>query len=302
MPVHRVSAAAWSGRDDPEDGRLARRLHHLAANDGSRALIGFACDAGVRRNLGRPGAAEGPSALRAAMRNLAAPNGMATFVDLGDVVVTEDDLEAGQDLLAQSMAPALATTTRIVALGGGHETALASYTALRSAFPSARIGIVNIDAHLDIRLPTARGPSSGTPFAQVRALSPAEFDYLCIGVAPEANTQALFERAAEWGVRTIADSALLNDKSAADGEIDAIAARCDLLYLTICLDSIAQAPGVSAPATRGLPFPLVERLIGRVLAHGKTRLADIVELSPPHDVAGVTARMGAFLALRLLAT
>lgn len=311
MPVSFCSAAPWTGREDPEDGAQARRFHH-AAGAGAVALIGFACDAGVRRNKGRAGAAEAPAAIRAALANLPVPAARPAledgppafgFSDLGDIAVLGDDLEAGQARLANQIARALDAHDRLIVLGGGHETAFASWSGLRQAAPAARIGIINIDAHLDLRLPGDAGPSSGTPFTQIRQAEPDRFDYLALGIAAEGNTQALFTRAADWGARIIPDHALLADPTAADDEIAALIARNDLVYLTIDLDALPhwQAPGVSAPAVRGLPLTAVEHLIAQVQRAGpKLRLADVVELCPPHDRDGMTAKTAAYLVRHLM--
>jgi formiminoglutamase len=292
----------WQGRIDSEDGAAARRMHQCVMADAPRALIGFACDAGVRRNQGRPGAADGPRALRQALANLAAPVEFAGFADVGDIDVG-DDLEAGQAALRVAVAAALQTHSRLIVLGGGHETAFGSHMGVRSAFPLARIGIINLDAHLDLRMPGAAGASSGTPFYQIRMQDPARFDYLCLGVAAESNTEALIARAQAWDVGMITDKTLIADPAAADRAISDLAARCDMLHLSICLDVLpyAQAPGVSAPAARGVPLATIERLIDVILAAGKpSPLIDIVELSPPHDESGMTARTAAFLVRTLL--
>jgi formiminoglutamase len=300
------SAPAWQGRSDPEDGPRALRMHHCGQTKAARAVAGFACDIGVRRNHGRGGAAEGPAALRRALANLAAPEDFA-FADLGDIAPSTDDLEAAQSALASLLAAELPLHDRIVVFGGGHETALASYCGLRDAFPDHRIGILNLDAHLDLRALGAAGGTSGTPFFQIRNLDPARFDYVCLGMARESNTQALIARGQDWNVGVITDEALMANPGAGDALIDALIARNDLLYLTLCLDVLpaAQAPGVSAPAVRGLSLAIVERIISQVLGHAARsaialKLCDIVELSPPHDSAGITARTAAYLARRLL--
>ena len=51
MSITHLREFVWAGREDPEDGKLATRFHHAIAKDGTRALLGFACDAGVIRNL-----------------------------------------------------------------------------------------------------------------------------------------------------------------------------------------------------------------------------------------------------------
>lgn len=298
-----VPAPEWSGRSDPEDGPAALRLHHLAGAAGADvALLGFACDEGVRRNKGRDGAAEGPQALRTAMANLAAPTDWPGFTDLGDVALSGTGLEAAQEMMAGQIIDALNTHARAVVLGGGHETAFASWTGLRSA-RQGRIGIINIDAHLDIRNAGESGPSSGTPFAQIRAAEPEGFDYLVLGLAAEGNTQALLDRARDWSVGIVPDRALQTGPEAALQEIEAICARNDHIYLTLDLDVLPHAAmsAVSAPAGRGVPLHVVEALIDAVFdAVPVVALADMVEFSPRLDPTGLSARTAALLGRRLL--
>ncbi|MEZ5725621.1 MAG: formimidoylglutamase [Paracoccaceae bacterium] len=301
--VEHQNPATWAGRSDPEDGDLALRMYHLAGRgDAWAALIGFACDAGVRRNKGQAGASEGPAAIRAALTNMAAPPTPRGFHDAGDIVVTGDDPAPGQQALAEHLAPLINRYDRAVVLGGGHETAFGSWQGLRRALPDARIGIINIDAHLDIRAIGPAGASSGTPFYQIHQADPQGFDYAVLGLAEEGNTEALRARARDWGVSVIPDHELQTGADAGFDVIDAICARSDAIYLTIDLDALpaAAAPGVSAPAARGIPLHVIEALIARVLASGKVRLADIVELSPPRDIGDRTARAAALIARRLI--
>ncbi len=307
MPVNIIPPGPWTGRSDPEDGEGAIRLHHLVSDVASRAVIGFASEAGVIRNKGRPGAKEGPAALRRALANLAAPPNPTSFADLGDIAITGDDLEAGQAALANKVCDALGLYSRVIVLGGGHETAFGCFCGLKKTFPGKRIGIINLDAHLDLRLPGENGPSSGTPFAQIRALDEENFDYLCLGVAEESNTVALMNRAGDWDVRIVTDHALIADPHAADEAIKALVGRNEVTYLTIDLDVLPhfQAPGVSAPAARGVPLSTIEYLVREVLracekAGSDIPLADIVEASPPHDQQNITARTAALLARNLL--
>ena len=307
MSVSHISPKPWTGRDDPEDGEAAKRLHHFAGDKGRTALIGFACEAGVARNKGRLGAKQGPAALRHALAGLAAPRDATKFADLGDIDVAGDALEAGQEMLGAHVASALAIHDRVIVLGGGHETAFGSFLGLREAYPDKKIGIINLDAHLDLREPGSSGPSSGTPFNQIRMLEPRGFDYLCLGVAAEANTVALIDRAQNWGVSMVMDRELLDDPLSAQPQIAAIAKRNDLLYLTIDIDLMPhyQAPGVSAPAPRGVPFAIVEQLVQSVIAASKQEacalpLTDLVELSPPHDKDNMTAKTAALLVRQLM--
>ena len=87
----RTDPDIWQGRVDPEADAL--RWHQCirplsAARESGVALLGFACDEGVRRNHGRIGAAGGPQAIRRALANqsrtvrLPLPPGEAVSVTL----------------------------------------------------------------------------------------------------------------------------------------------------------------------------------------------------------------------------
>ncbi|WP_028879709.1 formimidoylglutamase [Terasakiella pusilla] len=309
----------WQGRNDPEEGQNADRWHHRAVLAGDEALdvqaedaalIGFCCDEGVERNQGRVGAEEGPRAFRQQLRNIAWHNGAGRLFDLGDLDCVDGDLEAAQEALGGAVAKALGEFCRVLVVGGGHETAVGSFSGLyRHLGEDARIGIINLDAHLDLRTPPAAGPSSGTPFYQIRNMvKPGNFKYICLGVAKESNTKSLFDRADEWGAEYVFDTELKNFEGAwLTKKLENFVSTVDAIYLTIDLDLLPhyQAPGVSAPAIRGVEMQDVERIVQIVTKVASQcrfgmPLADIVELNPQFDPTGVTARSAAFLATELL--
>ena len=64
-----TAVEGWSGRIDLPEDASTRRWHQwvrtpLPGAAPGVAVLGFACDEGVRRNHGRTGAADGPAALR----------------------------------------------------------------------------------------------------------------------------------------------------------------------------------------------------------------------------------------------
>ncbi|PAU74222.1 formimidoylglutamase [Halomonas salipaludis] len=303
-----IDMSAWAGREDPEADSL--RWHQaiqplMPDSPPGVALLGFACDAGVARNKGRIGAAKGPRALRQALAPLAWHR-QAPVYDAGDVTCHGDaDMEAAQARLAERLATLLAAGQRPIALGGGHEIAFASWSGLARHLDASgeqrpRVGIINLDAHFDLRDP-AHVRSSGTPFAQIAEACEARgwpFRYACLGVSRAANTQALFHRARELGVLVHEDRDFQPPRlEAIQRDLERFMARCDHLYLTIDLDVLpaAEAPGVSAPAARGIPLALLEPLIEAVRDSGKLRLADLAELNPDHDIDQRTARAAARL-------
>ncbi len=299
----------WQGRIDSEETGPSRRWHqhvrplHADAHGGV-TLIGFAVDEGVRRNAGRPGAADGPRALRGALAGMPVLGEPALF-DAGDVHCTDADLEAAQHTLARHVAAAIARDSLPLVLGGGHEVAWGSFQGIVAARPALRrVLIVNLDAHFDLRV-AARG-NSGTPFRQIQehcAANGRPFDYRVFGISRFANTEALFQRADALGVRYWLDEVLQDSAAlaAAQQQLAVDLADCEAVYLTVCLDVLpgGQAPGVSAPAPLGVPLAIVETLLDQVLASGRVIAADIAELSPAFDRDGLTARVAARIAARV---
>jgi formiminoglutamase len=310
-----VDMSLWQGRVDPEpDGvRWHQRVEPLT--DGAPAgiaLLGFASDTGVVRNQGRPGARKGPAAIRQALANLAwHEEGEQNVYEADDVVCGDDSsgqaLEQAQSTLASQSAELLDAGHTPIHLGGGHAIAFASWQGLAAHLAKTedrpKIGIVNLDAHFDLRAPSA-ACSSGTPFSQIaEAFSSRgwDFSYACLGVARASNTAALFRRARELGVLVHEDRDFERSPETIAQNLQAFIAGCDHLYLTIDLDGLpaTEAPGVSAPAARGVPLACLEPLIDLMRDSGKLRLADIAECNPEYDIDHRTARVAARLVHQL---
>ncbi|MEV8569083.1 formimidoylglutamase [Streptomyces sp. NPDC051322] len=307
----------WTGRDDgPGTDNL--RWHHIVGmgtaqtqeqtQEWDAAFVGFRSDEGVRRNKGRPGAAAGPAALRAALAPMALPQPLQAL-DAGDITVGDGDLEAGQQRLARAVTLLLDRRRGrpVVVLGGGHEVAYGSYLGLadsRAVLDGARLGVLNLDAHFDLR--DDDRPSSGTPFLQMargEEQHGRRLNYAVLGVSQPSNTQRLFHTAEKLGVRYLRDTecgALC--VAGVDLFVDAFLAGCDIVHLSIDLDVLpaAAAPGVSAPAAYGVPMEIIEYVCARVAASGKLALCDVAELNPDLDADHRTARAGARLVHRIV--
>ncbi len=300
-------ANAWGGRTDGEGAEHLRWHQHVATAlpselDGAVALIGFCSDAGVLRNQGRVGAVDGPAALRTALSPMAIHE-RRPLLDLGDVVVEGDDLEGGQKRLALAVAQALDAGSLPIVLGGGHETAYGTGNGLlrhAAADTAKRIGILNLDAHFDLREEKQR--TSGTPFldlAKEMQRQGREFHYAVLGISRPGNTKALFDTADELGVSYLLDTQCKLDES--QRFVAGFLEQIDLLYLTIDLDVLpaSVAPGVSAPAGFGVPYEVIRAVCQQVVASGKLAVADVVELNPRFDVDSRTARSAARLIYEL---
>lgn len=299
--------SVWRGRTDEHDGPLALRWHQkvqpltLGCHSGI-ALVGFVCDEGVRRNGGRVGAKDGPRAIRAALANLAWHQQHSVY-DAGDVACDDGDLDSAQSRLAEAVAEVIRTGHRPLILGGGHETAWGTFQGLSAACGVAPCGVINLDAHFDLRSDPV--PNSGSPFRQIADWCEANgrrFRYLALGIAVPSNTAALFQRTDALGAQWHLDRDVQpwNLEPIRDAVVK-FAAQCDRVHLSIDLDVLPAAamPAVSAPAALGVPLDAVERLVEAALDSGKVAAVDLVELNPRHDIDNRGAKVAARIAWQI---
>lgn len=293
---------SWQGRKDaPANSAFFQIINSLNLSTQlpaqpkapTFALLGFCCDEGIKRNLGRIGAAEGPAAIRIVFGPFALPAMPLQIVDAGNIICPDGDLEATQMALAHAVRILLQQAYTPIILGGGHELAWGNYHGIVAQYPQKKLAIVNFDAHFDMR-PTKEGQgTSGTPFLQIAELAKADFHYYCIGIQPTSNTQALFNTAAAHHT-TVRLAAEVSQNETLN-LIQKIIADNDLIYVSLCLDVFAApfAPGVSAPQALGvLPWQIIP-LVRQLAASGKVVSYDIAELSPPFDIDARTAKLAA---------
>ena len=307
-------ASHWQGRKDSLANE--RYFQHvklidlnqtpLPNNNQEIVIIGFCSDEGVRRNEGRVGAYSGPNQLRQQWGKLACQHDLQ-FIDVGNILCVDENLESAQEELSRLVDHCHSHGFKTVVLGGGHEIAWGHFSGLTRQYP--RLGIINFDAHFDLRpiLPNQLG-TSGTPFWQIAEYckkTQKEFNYCCLGIQELANTTSLFANAEKYKVPYLTVEQLAeNPLEWQYAFLNQFLQKLDAVYLTVCLDVFneAVAPGVSAPQALGLfPWQAIP-LLKYIVQTGKVVSIDIAELSPPLDEGNKTARLGAMLLAKVLGT
>lgn len=270
------------------------------------ALMGFCSDTGIKRNQGRVGARSGPASLRRYFGTIALPpKADFSFYDFGDIHCDDGDLEKAQEELASLVSTALKHDLTPLIIGGGHELSWPGFLGTATT-KAGSIGIINFDAHFDLRPIPPEGANSGTSFTQIAeycARNNSSFNYLVLGLQMASSTSSLLERARKLNTRYVsADQIHEEGLEKAIAWIDSFIAHNDHIYLTICLDVFAEAfaPGVSAPQALGLTPWQILPLLKRIIMSGKVAAFDIAELSPPLDEANKTSRLCAALLYELI--
>jgi formiminoglutamase len=297
----------WKGRIDSTTNTSSFRLHQkvkrLAINDVSASeqknagIVGFICDEGVRRNQGRVGAANGPNALREALASLPWTfDDQQEIIDVGNILCLNHALEDAQRELGEIVQGLRAKNMKCIILGGGHETLYGHYLGVRAALPKdASIGIINIDAHFDLR-PYNEQPSSGTMFRQILEQDP-HAEYFVLGIQRYGNTKELFDKAHELQVKYVLEEQMTAENHTnIMNDLQQFMDKHDYILLTLCMDVVntAFAPGVSAPSPFGLDTKTVRSLIQKVASHPHTHSFDICEVNPLLDENGQTVKLGAY--------
>lgn len=297
----------WQGRVDLEDGIAGKRWHqlvqefpktHQAYLDKSIVFLGFASDEGVRRNKGRVGAAKAPDVIRTNLSSLPRMDSdVSALYDYGNIVCVGRNLEEARLEQIQVLKSLVKKKAYPLVLGGGHEVAYGNFLAL--AENHEKVGIINIDAHFDLRLPNPDS-NSGTGFYEMSKWSDEnhkEFNYMCLGIQEIGNTKAIFDRANQLKAQYVLADEIHEGNRAWSILLDSFIKKVDVIYLSLDMDcfDVSYAPGVSAPTINGLTPFQVKGILKYILKSKKVKLMDIAEYNPEYDIDNRTARLAAYM-------
>jgi agmatinase len=266
--------------------------------------------AGIPLDIGttnRAGARDGPATIRRASRMLVDgchpehwvnPRTGMDIADLGEFPVAIGDIPSSLALIEA----AAARCRHLVALGGEHLITLPLLRALRKRH-AAPLGLLHVDAHLDtwpinFGMPLAHGTVffraieeglvDPRRMVQVGIRSPVDRETWDWTVG-QGVTIVSGQQAQLMGPTGIADCvrAVLGD------------APC---YLSFDVDGLdpAFAPATGTPEIGGLATWQAQAMLRRLQGVGFVGM-DVVEVSPAHDVAEITALAAATMAWEYLA-
>lgn len=289
------------------------------------AIYGAPFDTGTTY---RPGARLGPRAVRDESQYVKPYHipydltltDVLSLADAGDAPVNTFDCESNAVAVAE-FAAGLGDPdhTRLLMVGGDHSNTLANLRAVnqrhRRANPGAPpLALIHFDSHVDtVDVTLGERYSHASPF--IRAVEEGLIDpqrMLSIGIKGPLNTPKDLDYAREHGVTMITYEQWKAGGSEGMERIDAFLA--DLgdadAYLTFDIDCIdpAFAPGTGTPSIGG--FTSAEALallrhVGRAAGAHEGRGfrllgADVVEVLPDRDHAGITALLAAHILFEIL--
>jgi agmatinase len=270
------------------------------------------CIAGIPYDLGtsnRPGARFGPTAIRQASRMLVDGDhpiagtepAEQDIADIGDFRIAHGDIQGTLQAIEAQARP----FSHLVALGGDHTITLALLRALASrAGPDQRpLALVHFDAHVDT-WPDSFGQrfGHGSPF--FHAIEEGLIDphrTVQVGIRSPMDKDVHNWTRAQGVSILFAETVHLMGPQAVAERIREVVGDAPA-YLSFDIDALdpAFAPGTGTPEIGGL-FTWQAQAILRRLAGLDFRGMDVVEVSPPYDVAEITALAAATFAWEYLA-
>lgn len=176
-----------------------------------------------------------------------------------------------------------------IAIGGDHSLTFPLVRGVARANPHKKIGLIYIDAHLDMRPPESHAGvegliSSGNSFRRlIETGLIAGRSMAAVGIY--RSSSSVFKNMANFartnGVTIIFDKACDTPEHVARQALQAAQTETDGIYLSVDIDVVKAraAPGVSAATDRGLPFEFVRALVAHIAGQARLFGVDVVEVS-----------------------
>ena len=298
-----------SGNAMPRFGGIASMLRLPVANSPAglnAAFIGVPLDIGTSH---RPGARFGPREIRS-QSSLIRPYNMATgaapfdtlqVADLGDVPINTYSLDKSLPIITDFYRTVLDANCTPLTLGGDHTIALPILRAM--AAKHGPVALVHVDAHADVNDDMfGERIAHGTPFR--RAVEENLLDcknVFQIGLRGSGYASDDFDWPRQQGFTLVLAHEVWYQSLAPLMEKIRAQIGNTPCYLSFDIDGIdpAYAGGTGTPEIGGLSVPQALEIIRG--CYGLNIVGcDLVEVSPPYDLSGNTALLGANLLFEML--
>jgi agmatinase len=220
-------------------------------------------------------------------------------VDYGDADAPASDVLATHMSIQARVGEILSAGAIPAVIGGDHSITLPILRALAAHHGADGFSVIHFDTHADTGEIYADGslPDHGQPFS--RAVQEGVLlggNIVQVGLRGCWPFPEEFDRMREQGFRwyTMGQIDELGLRAVLDETIAHARERAPRTYLTVDVDSMdpAFAPGTGTPEPGGLTSRELLSSVRRIACELDLCGLDLVEVSPPYDVAGITALAG----------
>ncbi|MGM0904814.1 MAG: agmatinase family protein [Bacillota bacterium] len=210
--------------------------------------------------------------------------------DAGDIVMHTTDILLSHRRIEEVTSEIVNKYSESITsmIGGDHSVTACAVRGVKKVYPSERIGILQLDTHLDVRDPADLGPANGTPIRQLidEGIVRGE-DIFNIGLHGYFNAKPLIDYAKQHSIQmvTLKNARKAGVVKSVKEALSQLSEKVDRIYVTVDMDvlDISVAPGVPASTPGGLS---ASELFDSLLVVGKypsVRHIDFVCLDPSKD-------------------
>ncbi|MGM0867286.1 MAG: agmatinase family protein [Bacillota bacterium] len=228
--------------------------------------------------------------------------------DAGDVVMHTTDISLSHKRIeeATTFLASKYSETITSMIGGDHSTTACAVRGIKEAFPNDRIGILQLDTHLDVRDPAELGPANGTPIRQlIEGSTVRGEDIINIGLHGYFNAKPLITYAKHHSIQmvTLKNARKVGFVHTVQKALKQLSQNVDRVYVTVDMDvlDISVAPGVPASTPGGLSTAELFNSLLEIGKHPSVRHIDFVCLDPSKDSAvSETVKTGVYAWLQFV--
>ncbi|MDT9026794.1 MULTISPECIES: formimidoylglutamase [Rossellomorea] len=278
---------------------------------GDIAIIGAPLS---KPSISHSGASFAPDAIRRCLNSFTTYNiergtdlakDKKTIIDFGDITMHPTSIEDCHQRIYESVKDATNTNAApfTIILGGDHSITTSTVKAIKET--KGTVGIIQFDAHHDLRNTEDGGPTNGTPFRRLIEEGHIKGEHLIqIGIRNYANAKAYYDYAIEQGVTvyTMKDVRQQPMTELINNALNQLQDKVDTIYLSVDMDVLDQAyaPGCPAIGPGGMHPDTLTQAIETALQHPKVHTMDIVEIDPTLDTRDMTSRVASLLIINSL--
>jgi formiminoglutamase len=227
--------------------------------------------------------------------------------DMGDIQMHVTDLLQCHANIEQGLTNVYRALPHLfpIIAGGDHSITCPSVKAFKKRF-QGKVGIVQIDSHMDVRNLEDGGPTNGTPIRGLIESDTVEGKHIAqIGIHSFANSKPYRDYAVSKGITQFTARQVAREgiESLVEQAMAIAGNGTDAIYVTVDMDVLDQAyaPGVPAMVPAGMTSWQLLDAVYLLGQNPKVKGFDIVCVDPMQDPRRATVRMTLHTILTFLA-
>ena len=221
------------------------------------------------------------------------------IVDFGDVRVEHTDVLETHDRVERVCTALTERGVFPITIGGDHSLSYPTAKGLMNA-TDGPVGVINVDAHHDVRHSHGGELSSGTPFRRLLEDDSGKLDhenFVEYGLSGWHNSKYYVDWLRENGTEIITSRDIRAEgvETTADRALSRATDGTEAVFLSVDIDVLdaGVSPGTTAPSPGGLLTHELLEAVFRMGQHEALRGADLMEVAPPLETEDTTSMVAA---------